>query len=40
VEAENEELRKALKVAWGYKISERTPPDSLKALLERDTSSS
>ncbi len=40
VEAENEALRKALKVAWGYKISGEMPPNSLKALLDHDISSS
>ncbi len=40
IEAENEELRKALKVAWGYKIGGQMPPDSLKALLDHNISSS
>lgn len=36
VEAENEELRKALKAAWGYKLSGMPLPDTMKRLVERD----
>ena len=40
VEAENEELRKALKVAWGYKLSGATPPRSVEVLLNDSIDSS
>jgi Family of unknown function (DUF6262) len=36
VEAENEELRRALKVAWGYKLSGDPPPETMKALFEKN----